>query len=64
MKPGDIITVFGNPIALKYPVGKAKLIKPISKQSKLEQWEVEYLDDEGHTYMALIKKDDGENKTQ
>jgi len=59
MKPGDIVTIFGNPIKLEHPVGEAKLIKPISRENKLEQWEVEYLNDEGHTYMVLIKKDDG-----
>jgi hypothetical protein len=60
MKSGDIVTIFGNPIKLEYPVGQARLVKKSSDCNKsqiVEQWEVEYMDDEGHTYPALIKKD-------
>ena len=58
-KENDIITVFGNPIKLEHPIGQARLVKKISdcNDSKtVEYWEVEYLNDEGHTYPALIRK--------
>lgn len=60
MKKDDIMMVFGNPVKMKYPIGQAKLIKKISdcnESQVVEYWEVEYLNDEGHTYPALIKKD-------
>ena len=58
MKQGDIVMVFGDPINLKYPIGQAKLIRKISDcNDYVQQWNVEFLDDEGHTYPALIKKD-------
>jgi hypothetical protein len=59
MKKGDIVMVFGNPIKLQQPIGQARLIKKLPStnlNSVLEQWQIEYLDDEGHVYEALIKK--------
>ena len=56
MKPGDIVMIFGNPIRLEHPNGQARLIQKLTDNGKLEQWQVEYLDDEGHFYNALIKK--------
>lgn len=64
MKSGDIQMIFGNPVKLEYPIGQARLVKKLSDCNEnlvpmfhVEQWEVEFLDDEGHTYPALIKKD-------
>jgi hypothetical protein len=57
MKKGDVVMIFGNPVKCLLPVGQAKLIKKISDHSNLlENWQVEYLDDEGHFYNVLIKK--------
>jgi nuclear transport factor 2 (NTF2) superfamily protein len=59
-KKNDIVTIFGNPVKLEYPIGQARLVKKLSdcdESTIAEQWEVEYLDDEGHTYPALIKKE-------
>lgn len=61
MKPGDIVMIFGSPIKLEHPNGQARLIQKLTDNGKLEQWQVEYLDDEGHFYNALIKKPNGEN---
>jgi len=59
-KPGDIVMTFGNPIKCTYPIGQAKLIKKIGDhQHMLENWSVEYLDDEGHFYNTLIRKNNG-----
>jgi len=56
MKIGDIVMVFGNPVNLTYPIGQATLIKKTGEKcGKIEHWEVEYLDDPGHTYAALIR---------
>lgn len=58
MKPNDIVMIFGHPIKLEHPVGQARLVRKLTDcKGLMEQWEVEYLDDEGHTYPALIKKD-------
>ncbi len=62
MKPGDIIQAFGNPIKLEYPLGQVRLLKKISDHGILEEWQVEYLDQEETVYNILIKKD-GTNKT-
>jgi len=63
MKAGDIRMIFGNPAKLEHPIDQAKLIKCISDCVNLEEWVVEYLNDEGQFYNVLIKKDNGENKT-
>ena len=55
MKPGDIVNTFGNPLECQYPLGQARLIKPINIQDSIELWLVEYLDDEGHYYERFIK---------
>jgi hypothetical protein len=63
MKEGDIVMLFGNPITNTHPIGQAKLVTKLSDYGKsLENWKVEYLDDEGHFYNCLIKKEDGESK--
>ena len=61
-RPGDIQTIFGNPAKLEHPIDQARLIKCVRDCVTLEQWTVEYLNDEGHTYNVLIKKNNGENK--
>jgi len=56
-KPGDIRMIFGNPVKCEGPSGQCKLIKKVRNVAvKLEEWSVEYLDDEGRFYTALIKK--------
>jgi hypothetical protein len=64
MKPGDIVTVFGNPIKLENPIGQARLIKSISEHpvKLLEYWEVEYLDNPDYHYQALIRISNETNK--
>ena len=63
MKPGDIVQTFGNPVKCETPIGMARLIRKLNEQGTLlENWQVEYLNDEGHYYNCLIKKTDGENK--
>lgn len=61
--PGDIVMIFGSPVKREHPIDQARLIRKLSENGKLEQWSIEYLNDEGHFYEALIKKEDnGENK--
>ena len=56
-RPNDIVMAFGNPIKCLVPTGQCKLIKKIRDVGNiLEEWSVEYLDDEGRFYTALIKK--------
>ena len=63
MKEGDVVTTYGNPVKNTHPIGEAKLIKKISDHSDLlENWWVEYLNNEGHQYPCLIKKTNGESK--
>ena len=63
MKPGDIVMIFGNPVKCEIPVGQAKLIKKLCEHNAtLESWEVEYLDNIGYTYDALIKNTDHEKR--
>jgi len=56
MKPNDIVTIFGNPAKSTNPIDQARLIKKISDVGEFERWYIEYLNDEGHKYDALIKK--------
>ena len=58
MKENDIVTIFGDPVHLKYPIDQARLIKKLSEHGILEQWSIEYINDEGHKYTASIKKDE------
>lgn len=56
---GNIETIFGNPFKCEHPIGQAKLVtKENDVTDKLEQWWVEYLDNPGHQYIALLKKCD------
>ena len=63
-KPGDIQMIFGNPAKCIYPIGQARLIEKLSETEILEQWQIEYLDDEGRFYTTLIKKTNGTNEIQ
>ena len=58
-KPGDIIMIFGNPIKCTHPIDQARLVRKLTETNSLEQWLVEYVNDEGQFYEALIKKEDG-----
>ena len=59
MKPNDIVMVFGDPIGCTHPIDQARLIKQVSDPTpKIEQWWVEYLNEPGRQYIALIKKQD------
>jgi len=62
-KIGDIRMVYGNPAKLEHPIDKARLIKHMNDCVKLEEWMVEYLNEEGQFYNVLIRKDNGESKT-
>jgi hypothetical protein len=55
MKQGDIVTIFGNPLGLKNPVGQARLVNPIQKFTSIELWEVEFTDQEGMLFKKLIR---------
>lgn len=63
-KPGDIEMIFGNPIKSKDKCGLARLDTYIGNTSEnIEQWLVEYLNQEGHYYEAFLKKkNNGESK--
>jgi hypothetical protein len=56
MKTGDIVMIFGNPVKFENPIGQTKLIQRATEVRSLEEWWVEYLDDPGKQYIALIKK--------
>ena len=57
-KVGDIMMIFGNPIKCEHPIDQGRLIKKVRDvASKLEEWQIEYVNDEGQFYSALIKKD-------
>ena len=64
MKPGDIVVIFGSPIKCESPIGQARLHKKISDLGAVEEWLVEYLDQEEQLYNALIKKTDGTSTSQ
>jgi hypothetical protein len=55
MKRNDIVTIFGDPLGLKNPVGQARLVDPILKSSSFEVWSVEFLDQEGLLFTKLIR---------
>lgn len=59
-KPGDIVQTFGNPVTSQTPLGQVRLIKKLSYEGDigLENWQVEYLDDEGYIYNFMIKNPD------
>jgi hypothetical protein len=61
-KPGDIVMIFASPLKCEQPIDPARLIKKLSETDNLEQWQVEYTNDEGLFYNVLIKKDNGTNK--
>jgi hypothetical protein len=64
-RPGDIVQTFGNPTKCETPLGMTRLVKRIDDDNHptLENWQVEYLDDEGHFYNCLIKRTNGEKQT-
>jgi hypothetical protein len=56
MTKDDIVTIFSNPITLKFPEGQARLVNKVQELTTLEIWEVEFLDQEGKLYRRLIRK--------
>jgi hypothetical protein len=55
-KPNDICMIFGNPAKCMYPIDQARLIEKISdKRLGMEQWLIEYLNDNTRKYVVLIK---------
>jgi len=62
MKPGDIRMIFIDPHNCESPVDQARLIKLKQDCGKLQLWTVEYLNEEGHYYDVLIKKEREEMK--
>ena len=61
MLPGQIVATYGDPINKKTSLGIARLIKKLNNHGKvLENWQVEFLDDEGHYRNCLIRKPDSE----
>ena len=63
-KIGDFRTIYGNPIKCINPIDQAKLVRKISDTQFLEQWEVEYTNELGRLYVALVKKDDETTKVE
>lgn len=56
-KSGDVVMIFGNPVKLESPIDEAKLIEKKSDlPGNLEEWWIEYPNDPGRQYVALIKK--------
>lgn len=54
---GDIEMVYGDPKNSRRPVGLARLKEFVNNvNSHYELWFVEYLNNEGYTYEALLKK--------
>lgn len=65
MKAGEVRMIYGNPIKLEYPLGKAQLVSQMTcHNEKLEYWNVNFLDEENITRPVLIKKENGEDKKQ
>jgi hypothetical protein len=61
MEIGQVVATYGDPVHQKTSLGVARLIKKLGDQGKvLENWQVEYLDDEGHYRNCLIKKPESE----
>ncbi len=58
MKPGDIVTIYHDPITRQHKEGKAKLIHHHELSDKdQEYWEVEFIDDPGTPYTRWIEKE-------
>ena len=56
MKPGDIVTIYQDPITQEKVDGKARLLQRIDYlDATLEQWQVKFLDD-GMQTVRLIKE--------
>ena len=58
-KPGDIVMIYADPLYLQHPIGQARLKMFLRDVNQLvEEWEVEYLDDEGMFYNAHIRREE------
>ena len=59
---GDTVTIYGNPVAMDKPEGKATLIKRYRPDvgDGLSIWWVEFLDEPGQTYLRTISTKKGE----
>lgn len=55
-KPGDILTIFDDPIACQGNQGKATLIEFLKDYDQMERWKVEFVDSPDHFYNVFIKK--------
>lgn len=59
MEIGDVKMIFGSPIRMEHPIGEAKLRKKVMDlPNDCEEWWIEYLNNPGREYIALIKKTD------
>ena len=56
-KPGDIEMVFAHAMESRVPVRQAKLIKKVKDWEGLEEWSVEFIDDEGSIYKVMLKSE-------
>jgi len=58
-KPGVIVMIFADPFKLQHPIGQARLKMFLRDVNQItEEWEVEYLDDEGQFYTAQVRRDE------
>lgn len=60
-QPGDIVTVYQDPVSEEKPEGKVRLIEKITEDppevfTRLERWEVEFLDDGFRTQRFIKSK--------
>jgi hypothetical protein len=65
MKPGDIVTIFTNPLAETCKEGQAKLIKKVSKdkfefywnERRVQMWMVQFPDGEAAVCRKILSLD-------
>jgi len=58
MNPGDVVTIYSNPVTQERPEGKAKLIREWGPDvgDGLSIWYVEFLDEPGAEYLRSVKE--------
>ena len=62
-KPGNVLMIFEDPMQLKGPKGQARLHQFVRDNGPmLEEWLVEYLDQEEQLYTAQIRKEEVDGK--
>lgn len=57
--PGDIITVYYDPVTQKQPEGRAKLLQLLVDRDDRQFWQVSFVDDEPSDQVANVFKPTG-----